>query len=127
MSNNEAITYKDASKEKFNKHSSNTSGIQENSNRSKKKIICITLSIAIPILIGGMITLIVLLKNSTNNSQENENIINEKKTDEVFQISPEEEKPENKPDKKSLEMQTEYKINTNVNDLRRIYINKKKL
>ena len=36
-------------------------------------------SIVISILIGGLITLIVLLKNSTNNSQENENIINEKK------------------------------------------------
>ena len=119
---NEVKTYIKSSERKTkSEENSNISNIPENSDNSKKKNIWIILSIAVPILIGGLIVLIVLLtriRNKNQNHQDDGILVNDTKTEaDTYK--------EIKIEKKPLEMQIEYKINTNANDLKRIYVNQR--
>ena len=128
MINNEMITYKENSKEPSAPKNLDPPNIIEDK-KSKKKI-WIALSICIPILMAGIITLIVLTVNKSPGkptSQENEKTVIETQIVTKETSGEKEEKPdiEIEPQIKPLEMQTEYKINTNSNDLKRIYVNQR--
>ena len=127
---NKVITYTGSSERNI-KNAANTDTSNISGNRiNKKKNLLIGLSIAVPILIGGLIALIIFLvrgQGGDKNYQEGDIPIESNKTNDAPappQISPKNEKIEKK-EKKPLEMQKEYKINTNANDLKRIYINQR--